>query len=154
MKKTHIVFILSVVIAAVFYYFISASSPEKTLQKFERAYNKLDVNEMLDCFDPAYSRGIKAGLNFVGNFMEVDPNAILDTLPLIYEMSDSVLRDQPEYGDVKAKLTIDTLDVQKYDNKAEVKTRMTLQQGGNHKEITGTFYMFKKEGKWYIEDVK
>lgn len=154
MKKPHIVLILSIVIAAVFYYFMTVSSPEKTIKRFEKAYNKLDVNEMLDCFDPTYSRGIKAGLSIISSFTKVNPNDILDNLPLLYEISDSILKDNPEFGDAKAKLKIEILSVQRDGRKAEVETHIILKQGINHEEITGVFYMVKKEGKWYINDLK
>ena len=152
MKRPYLSLFVGIVICILFYSIMTASSPEKTIKNFGKAYNEMDIYKMIDCFDPAYAKGIKAGLNLIGSFTKVNPNDILDVVPLISEIAK---KNSEEYKGYKSPLLrLDIIDVEKDGTEARVKTRIILQRGIYDEGATGTFHMIKENGKWYIKDIR
>ena len=139
MKRLSLFLVLILVVSVVSG--CASTGPDKTIKQFEKAYNKGDVNGMLDCFDPVIVKGIRAILNISGSFLPINPNDVLDLVPFICLFDDSGGMPQISISVYKAEIDGD---------KAELSADAKSVMGDETETAQVRFYMEKQEGKWYI----
>ena len=128
------------------------SGPQDTLVKFNSAIQRLDVAELLNCFDPAISDSIKALVDIAESVSGIDSETVFRAMPLLYDLAmlsgDKTLAPQREslrginlsiVGEVRYS----------YDNnEAEANVKISSADG---QEAMETLFFIKTDGKWYIQ---
>lgn len=120
----------------------TSSSPKSTIKKLEKAFNKGDVNGVLDCFDPIMTKGIRAAFNISESFLKINPSDVLDLIPIFYTDFDG-----------KPQVSITVLKNEISGDQARVLSSLELMVEGNKEIGQVYFYMERYEGKWYVMDL-
>ena len=111
-------------------------SPEDTLKKFEKAYNNLDFDTLLECIDPASAKALEAMTQLGGDLIGFDLGAILDLGPAVSNSSG--------YG-------IDTADFEMIDPiyQDDKLYATVIDRNENVSDMYVTFVFI--DGKWYLQ---
>ncbi|WP_175562006.1 discoidin domain-containing protein [Anaerocolumna xylanovorans] len=136
------IFVIIAVGAGAYYMYTNRSTPEKTISKFEKSFNELDVSEMIECFEPSAQALYKGTMALISGLSGMDANTILERA-LGY--ADIVIDEkQPQINFVV--LSVDY----KSKNTAEVNVECSYYSDGRRESSTEIIDMVKVKGKWYI----
>ena len=120
------------------------SRVEKVVKDFIKAYNKADVDVMLNLIDPAMAKGIRAVIDLIGIFMKIDMKYVLDCLPLFSALAgNSENYSQMTITDIKSDID---------ENYAYVYVELEVTSSGTTDKAANTFYLEKIDDNWYIMD--
>lgn len=140
-KKVFIILITTGVVAGssigVYLHFFS-STPEKTIEKFEQAYNELDIEAMVDCLDETTQNGY-GKLEIITNFLGVSPQDLLDGIIAI---------GKDISGENVPKIDIEVVNIQ-YTDKENAKATCTLKYDDQSENIE--LSLVKEENVWHLE---
>ena len=118
-------------------------SPRKTIERFEEAYNNVDVQGMVDCCDST-TRGLYEGANtLAGELIGIDINTFVDSIPFLAAIDDDIDMDDAP------KIHIDIKSIKKDGDTAIVECEIEL-DGQTEDEIS-QIPMVKEAGEWYID---
>ena len=127
----------------------SQSGPEKTIQNFVTAYNKLDMNAMLDCLEPTQAEAVRSLVNIAGSLtIGVSGQDLLNIMPLFsgmstYDATGNLVSATPE-------LEIDVKDTKISGNAATCTVDMRVTIAGETQQQETTISLEKQDGVWYI----
>ncbi len=121
-----------------------SSSTSNVIKKFEKSYNTLDINGMLDCIHPTYARAIKGMAGLFGGIADIDAEDLIDVIPLLQFTAD---KESP-------KMSIDIKDSSVKGKSAEVKANISYKYDGQKEKDKVVFYLEKVDGEWYIVNVE
>lgn len=127
---------------------IPQPSPKSTVRRLEKSIQQMDVNGIIDCFEPKYSKGMRAVIKLAGGFLGVDGEAIFDLLPFLVDISaayDENVSNQKEYFE---SIKIEVTDITYNEDKSEARVAVTISAGGESQ--SDYLDMVKDDGKWYI----
>lgn len=118
-------------------------SPRKTIERFEDAYNSVDVQGMVDCCDST-TRTLYSGANaLVGELAGIDINTFVASIPFLAALDDDInMEDSP-------KIHIDIKKIHKNDDTAIVEC--TIELDGKTEDEISSIPMIKEDGEWYID---
>lgn len=125
-----------------------SSKPEDTIEKFEKAYNKLDVKGMIECLEPTTAKAINAGINLTGDLLNIDLSSMIDLIPILPKLLNE------NNNDSMPKIKLNVIDTKIEGDSAVVNTEAILSESGENKVYTAEFIMTEVDGKWYIVDVR
>ncbi|MCH5190733.1 MAG: nuclear transport factor 2 family protein [Oscillospiraceae bacterium] len=118
-------------------------SPKNTIEKFEEAYNSLDVEGMVECFEPSVQALYSGANSLLGNYLGVDFNTIAALAPFIARFDEDFADQQPQ-------IKIDIKDIEKTsDTTAVVYCEMSYTYASDAEECA--IEMVKVDGEWYID---
>ncbi|MFA5637432.1 MAG: RNA polymerase sigma factor [Anaerovoracaceae bacterium] len=120
----------------------STSSPEKTIESFERSFNKGDTEGLISCMDPEIQAMYKVFTNFANATIGMNTDALLSS---IFSLTVGV--------DQEGKLNLDIVieNIEKDGNVAHAEVYMVLYQGKELYDSTNDVLVLNKIGrKWYI----
>lgn len=129
----------------------ASASPKDTVVKLEKAIHKMDMNDMLDCFDPTFTAGIKSIMKLTGSAFGIDGEAIFEMLPFMYDLAvlsgdESINQTTQQYQSIS--ITVDGEPRYSYENtEAELDVIVSTPDG---EYVSDTLTMKKIDGKWYI----
>lgn len=118
-------------------------SPKKTIAKMEEAYNSLDVDAFIECYDPTVQAIYSGANSLMGEFFGMDISDIAALAPFLSEYDEDF--DASDFPKISIKVT----DVDKTsDTTATVYCDIKYSTG---EEITNEeIDMVKIDGEWYI----
>ena len=137
-KKVHIGLCLFLICLCMLAGCGNLSTPEKTMMNFQRAYNQLDWEGMLDCLEPSVAKGLKASTKLLGDILDIDVDSLLQMVP----MMNTLLSDDLFGEDGKINLQINSITTNEDVAYADVIEKST--------GMTATFVLKKIDGIWYI----
>ena len=120
-------------------------SPVGTVERFEECYNNLDIEGMMNCFDPTI-QSLYAGANaFLGELTGgLDINSLPSFALLLSKFTDEEMPEPP-------KIKIDVTDWEKTsDETAIVYCVITTTMNGVSESTEGELPMEKYDDEWYI----
>lgn len=121
----------------------NSSTPEKTLEKFETAYNDLDYNTMMECFDSTIRKAYDAGDDLLGGVLGFSYKSAADMMPFL---SDAMGIDEE-----MPTMDLEIIDKEEVsETSCLIEVRMTMTQYGETESETETIEMVKEDGDWYI----
>lgn len=121
------------------------STPEGTIQKLEQSVQKLDINSMLDCFEPSASKGVRATLKIAGSLLGVSAEDIIDLLPFAMDIGRA--SGGEDFADAERELKQFSLQVVKVNyNQNRTRATVTVKYDGG----TDSVDMVMEQGKWYL----
>lgn len=129
-------------------------TPEKTLAKFEEAFNNQDINGLMECFDSKTRKAYDAADSLLGGVIGFSYKDAADLLPF--------LSDALGEGDAP-KIHLEVVSIEDTgDNTciAHVKTTMSYDSDDeddedlydDEEDEEDSINMVKEDGKWYISD--
>ena len=119
---------------------------KKTLNNFETAYNRMDLNGVLDCLDPTYTTFLNGITSLMGGLTGFDVSSVLDgMLAIAPYLPDEVMGSERPTIDLNI-LSIDYIG----NDSADVTIDFDLSVGDYHETGTDTIRMIKIDGTWYI----
>lgn len=120
----------------------TTSSPEKTLENFEKNFNKGDLEGVLDCIDPEAKTLYEGVTGLASAVVDVDVDDLLSSL---FGLATGV-----EYeGRVSIDIVVEDINTNK--NEATADVYMILYQGKNLYDSSNEKVTLEKiDGKWYI----
>ncbi len=133
-------------------------TPEKTLAKFEEAYNNQDINGLMECFDSKIRKAYDAGDSLLGGVLGFSYKDAADLLPF--------LSDALGEGDAP-QIHLEVISVEDTgDNTCTVHVKTTMSYGSDDEDDEDLYddeeedeeydedsiNMVKEDGKWYISD--
>lgn len=123
----------------------SEEKPEKALDKLCAGYNSLDLEKMLDSFEPSVAAPYKALLKLGSELLGYDVNDLIQLLPLadLIDPSLNIAGTQPKLSYTLNSKTIDG-------NTAILNVTLTVKSGSQVESSTGDLKMVKVDGEWYI----
>lgn len=83
-----IIFLLVVICISGLYFYYIVPNPKKTIEQFQNATNALNIDEMLECFEPKVQKQSKALLNITSGIvggitgLSIDFSDLVEILPL------------------------------------------------------------------------
>jgi len=124
-----------------------------TVEKLEYSFNNLDVNGMLECFDPSVSAMYDAAMSLTGSLMG-SMLEVGDMTDLLTGMTDIApfLPDEI-YDEIGGKPVLDiTVNniVFTSDTSADVTMTFSVSQGGQSEQTTETLSMMEIDDEWVI----
>lgn len=135
-----LVVIISVSVAGVTIY-KNYDSPKGTIEKFVDSYNNMDLDGMIECFDPSVQSLYSGANSLLSDFIGLDMGDLSSMLPFLSEFDDS-----GDYQDLP-KIDIKVLDV----DKTSDSTATVLCEISSLGEVEqDTIEMVKIDGEWYI----
>lgn len=118
-------------------------SPKNTIERFEKAYNSLDIDGVIECFEPSVQSLYSGANSIMGDLIGFDISDIASFVPFIAYFDDDInMSDMP-------KIKIDVKDVNKTsDTTAVVLCEISYSQylDSTQEEIN----MVKIDGDWYF----
>lgn len=129
-------------VSAVVYHEYFSSTPEKTLEQFEDAYNDRDVEGMFACMDEA----TRAQYEQLQGLFGVFGTTTQDVLDGVFYLGDELDRMQGGNGGWYPDLDIRVRDVEYDGDYASVSAEVVF---GDEREMT-EFSLVKEDHKWYI----
>lgn len=144
-KLVAIVVVLATVVTAGVSIAGNISSPKKTLQKFEEAYNNVDFDGMVECFDPRTQSLYSGADALMDNFLGIGIGDLGNIAYLFSGFADE--------EDIAAQpiIDIEVNDWGKTDKEnAWVECTMSVTAGDVYEEEDVEFQMVKIDGEWYI----
>lgn len=118
------------------------------ISDFEKACNKLDLNDMLECIDPAISGPIKMATGIVGLFSNTNSDEMLERLSDILT-SGTAGGGKDFFSSIE--ITVDDIDIS--GDKAEVGATLKYTVAGEDHETETVFKCVKSEDEWYISSL-
>lgn len=149
-KKIAVLVLLSMMILSTFVA-CSSKKPYDTVEKYARAYNALDYNGILDCYDPRVTELFSGVMNLVTNGKYDSGMA-----SIVGDMMGDIMGGYATayWGDqgVTAKMTTKEISTQMNgDNKATVTAEFTVVWSNGQSEVwEETLSMVKIDGEWYF----
>ena len=139
--KLAIFFILaSVLVVAI--YTLTKSTPEKTLHKFEKSYNDMDFDKMLECMEPSAQSVFEGAQALLSGFTGYDVDTILEGVLGYTSWTSSESRPSVKFKSVDVNYLTKKM--------AEVSFVCTYFDGEDYEYINDSMQMVKQDGKWYI----
>jgi len=126
--------------------------PETSIKNFEAAFNKYDVNTMLDCLHPTYQQSVSDLLNLLSGSKwnaSLVFNLAKIGIPLLPLLTDFNLMP-----DDLPKLSLMVEDTSIDGNTAECKVACNLTIGKYSTDFENNVVLEKIDGKWYIVKAK
>lgn len=141
--KKRVFLIITICIILVFLSSCS-SGTSNIIKKFEKSYNTLDINGMLDCIHPTYAKAIKGMAGLFGSIANIDAEDLIDVIPLLQFTAD---KESP-------KISIDIKNTSVKGKNAEVKADISYKYDGQKEKDKVVFYLEKVDREWYIVNVE
>lgn len=117
------------------------ANPEDTIRKMERALNKLDMKELIECYEPQVQKMYNEIFKFDENLMGMDIGSLLDGFTNIYGN---------EFGLEMPEITIN-IDNQEYISSEQVKMRLTIHyQNSTISDEVIDINLIQIDDIWYI----
>lgn len=126
------------------------ASPERTIKRFEKALQNIDIDSMIDCVEPRTAEGIRSAANIAGGLFGFDSKDIFNLLYLAVGIAKQTnIQELTSEMDVfnSASFTIMSTDYNKDKSKAAVAVEFSF----DGESTTGIINMIKSEGEWYIQ---
>lgn len=136
-KLIGIIVAICIARAVLFYFFGNTSTPEKTINDFEKAFNEQDYNGMLDCIEPVTATAIRGGVNLVGGLFGLDGQSLIDVFPLLTDITE-------EMGAEYAQLDLEILEIVEDGDSAWATVEET------HTGETMELSLVRVDGTWYL----
>lgn len=121
---------------------------KSTIENFEKACNKADIDEMLEYLDPAISEKVKLATGFASMFTTMDSEQLLDALAGLL-IEDNALNTSEFFSSIK--ITVEDVAVSEDSATAIVKVAYRIAEEDYQKDATINC-VYTSE-KWYISDV-
>lgn len=124
-----------------------------TVEKLEYSFNNLDVEGMLECFDPSVSAMYDAAMSLTGNLMGsmLEVGDMTDILTGMMDIA-PMLPDEI-YDEIGGKPVLDiTVDYIEFtsETSADVTMTFTVTQAGYTEQMTETLTMMEMDNEWVI----
>ncbi|MBO5934646.1 MAG: hypothetical protein J6Q94_04060 [Clostridia bacterium] len=153
MSKTVITIIVSVVVVSVAatgigVFVASRPSPEKTIERFEAAYNEALFEDMVACFEPSVQILYSGISGVVDSLFGVNPSDIMNIIGGVMPFIDGQVIDGEYYE--MPKLDIEVVDAEEYDDYAEVYVTVTMTYYGETESYEGEMSLVFVEDDWYL----
>ncbi|NCB05697.1 MAG: hypothetical protein EOM69_09280 [Clostridia bacterium] len=129
-------------------------SPEDTIHDFQNAYNQLDMNKALECFEPSQAEAFKSLINiFSGSLINVSAQDLINILPLFSNVR--LDENGTTFGSVSPKIAITIHSTTVNGNNATCAVTMVMTSGGETLlNQDGECTLVLQNGKWYIRDLQ
>jgi len=136
-------FVISLFLIGVCVYVLNMSSPEKTLNKFEKSYNNMDVDGMMRCLEPNAQAIFKGATALLSGISGYNVNDILSgVVGLADYYTDEASRP-------KVNFKVKSIDYTT-ENRAVVHVNYSFYDGQQSDAGSDVIYMVKVNGKWYL----
>ena len=145
MKKIIAVLTCLVLVVALMTGCSEKSEIKSLISDFQGACNELDLNEMLECIDPAISVPIKTAAGLIGMFSDTSTDDMLE------QLSNVLISGTPQGGKEffsSIKISVDEVSIS--GDKADVSAGLKYSISGEGHETETVFKCVKSEDKWYI----
>lgn len=117
-------------------------SPKSTIEKFEKSFNALDIDGVIECFDPSVQKLYSGANSLLGSAFGMNISDLSSLAPFISEFDDDISADD------MPKISIDVTDVDKTSkNTATVYCDIKY---SDEIATNETIEMVKIDGEWYI----
>ena len=132
-------------------YVANRPTPEKTIERFEDAYNELMIDDMVACFEPRIQRLYSGVSGILGSLIGLNTSDIIDlvcgAMPFLegYEI-DGMTMNMP-------KIDIEVKDVEIEDDLAEAYVILTFDDGYGNTDTTDGFMTLtydEDDEMWYL----
>lgn len=123
-------------------------SPEKTIERFEDAYNEVLFEDMVACFEPSVQLLYSGISGIVDSLIGINPSDILSLIGGAMPFLEGQMIDG-EYIEMP-KLDIEVNDVEEYEDYAEVAVTVTVFAGGESESVDGVMSLVFVEDDWYL----
>jgi hypothetical protein len=132
-----------------------SSKPFDTVRKFADAYNELDYNKMIECYDPRITQAINGVANGIGGLFGlsgVDGDSAAAASSLVGDLLGEYAQQYWDERGISATMSVKELSTEMNgDDKARVTVQFTFKaSNGEQQTWQETLSMVKIEGKWYI----
>lgn len=132
-----------------------SSKPFDTVRKFADAYNKLDYNKLVECYDPRITQalsGVANGVSGLFGLPSTDSDSAAAASSLIGDLMGEYAQQYWDERGVSATMSVKELSTEMNgDDKAKVTVQFTVEVStGERQTWQETLSMVKIEGKWYI----
>lgn len=118
------------------------NTPEKTIEKFEEAYNNADFNAMIECFDSKTRNAYDSGDDLLGGVLGFSYKSALGMIPFL---ADAMGEEMP-------KIHFEVESVDETDKKSCIVNVAVYYNNDKSEYDEDTIKMVKESGKWYISD--
>lgn len=140
-KKVIIILLISISLligGAAIYRYVRKSTPERTIQSFEKAVNRYDINGMIDCLLPEVQEKADKLIQHAETLTDTPIALLIETIPFLSGILDI---------DTLPNLQIVILEKEILDNKAIIVVNVEGRNPSVKVEIT----LIKLENRWYIK---
>lgn len=121
-----------------------ADSPKGTIEKLETAYNNLDIDSMVECFDPSVQAFYSGANSVLGELVGFDISDMASMVPFIANFDDDI-----DFEDLP-KIEIKINDIDKTSDTTAVVYCTIMSQGYGGEPEEDDIDMVKIDGEWYI----
>lgn len=133
----------------------TAPQPEDTLQRFIEAYNKVDLNGMIDCLEPSIAQGYKALMNVASGLIgmtgvQLSISDLISAMPLLISISPEMSQSMQNMP----KMSMEVLSKQINGSTATLIIRLTSVSNEGTESTEGSCTFVLQDGKWYIRNMQ
>lgn len=123
-------------------------TPEGVLERFVSAYNSLDIEKLLACYEPSTARPMQSMLRLASGLLGVEINDVAGALPILAQL----LPDDYGYRGVP-RLSYEVHETSMInDNYAVMEVTLTMIYDGRTDWSTGEMHFVKIDGDWYLSE--
>lgn len=149
------VILVAILAAGLFMLSACSSKPFDTVKKFADAYNNLDYNKLIECYDPRITQTINGAASGLGDFLGLPGSGQDSAAAASSLMEDLMSGYAKQYWDERGyNSTMSVKEVSTEmdgDDKARVTVQFTVEvSNGERQTWQETLSMVKTDGTWYI----
>ena len=126
----------------------SDNGPEAVLEKFVSAYNAVDVDKMLDCFEPSIARPIKSMMGIAGSLLGVNVNDIFGMMPFVADLMPESYGLSGTMPKISCEVNQTVID----GSTATVYAMFSIREDGETINEAVELDFVKIDGTWYITE--
>lgn len=142
-KKILIILLISISLligGTAIYRYVRKSTPERTIQSFEKAVNRYDINGMIDCLLPEVQEKADKLIQHAENLTDTPIALLIDTIPFLSGILDI---------DTLPNLQLVILEKEILDEKAIIVVNVNVE--GREPSVKVEITLIKLENRWYIK---
>lgn len=131
----------------------AAASPLDTLAQMESAYNRLDMDALLACFEPVQAKAMRSAVNVLAGLGGVSGDDLLGMLPLFANLTVGTGQGGKAVG-VMPKIALVAKNLRVNGDSAACDVTITLTAAGQTQRAEGSCTFIRQDGRWYIQNLR
>jgi hypothetical protein len=150
-----IIVVVALLAAGLFVLSACSNKPFDTVKKFADAYNDLDYNKLIECYDPRITQtitGVTEGLSDFLGVPSTDGDSAAAASSLVGDLMSGYAQDYWDERDYSARMSVKEVSTEMTgDDKAKVTVQFTVETSNGDREVwQQVLNMVKTDGTWYI----
>lgn len=133
----------------------AASTPQSTLAQFEAAYNRLDMDALMECIEPVQAKALRSAMNLMAGLtgLGISGDDLLGVMPIFANLRANIGQGGQTVS-LMPKLSIAATNYVISGDSATCAVSVTVTLAGQAQRVAGSCTFTRIQGRWYMQDMR